>query len=78
MKVHTIVFTMKGCPHCDHIKDLLKENNIPFYNRDIDQYEEDYEVFKKVTESDYVPALLIVEEDEDELRSFQYVPEKHF
>jgi glutaredoxin len=69
---------MKGCPHCDHIKDLLKENNISFYNRDIDEYNEDYEDFKKIAESDYVPALLIVEEDDEEFRSFHYVPEKDF
>jgi glutaredoxin len=24
------VFSMKGCPHCDNLKNLLKENNINF------------------------------------------------
>jgi glutaredoxin len=78
MKVHTVVFTMKGCPHCDHIKNLLKEQNISFHNRDIDEYEEEYEDFKKVTNSDYVPALLIIEEDGEDYRSYPYVPDEDF
>ena len=24
------VFSMKGCPHCDNLKNTLKENNIEF------------------------------------------------
>ena len=30
MKVVPIVFSMKGCPHCDNLKNQLKEANIEF------------------------------------------------
>ena len=30
------IFSMKGCPHCDNLKNKLKENNIDFIELDID------------------------------------------
>ena len=47
MKIVPIVFSMKGCPHCDNLKTQLKESNIEF--KEIDTDEEDnhilYETF---------------------------------
>lgn len=65
MKV-IIVFTMEGCPFCDMIKEELKKNNIDFVNRDIDEYEDEYDVFSKATGSDYVPALMLMNLDENQ------------
>ena len=41
MKV-VILFSMKSCPHCVHIKELFDEHNIPYVDRDIHEYEEEY------------------------------------
>ena len=51
MKV-SVVFTMKGCPHCTTIKEELNKQNIPFIERDIDEYQEEYEEFSKATQND--------------------------
>lgn len=65
MKV-TIVFTMKGCPFCDMIKEEFERNNIDFVNRDIEEYEDEYDVFCETTGSDYVPALMLMSIDENQ------------
>lgn len=78
MKIHTIIYSMKGCPFCDEIKKKLSESNINFIDRDIHDYEDEYDDFSKITESDSVPALLIIEESVDKVEPFFYVPEKNF
>jgi len=78
MEVYTIVYTMKGCPHCEHIKELLSENNLDFISRDIDENESEYEDFKKYTGSDYVPSLLIIEQEGEDLKPYFYVPDKDY
>lgn len=65
MKV-SVVFTMKGCPHCTTLKEELNKQNIPFIDRDIDDYQEEYEEFSKATQNDYVPALMLLTLDEEE------------
>lgn len=64
MKV-AVVYTMKGCPFCTMIKEELEKNNILFLERDIDEYQEEYEEFSKVT-NDYVPALMLLTLDEND------------
>ena len=54
-----ILFTMKGCPHCDKLKNKLKENKIQFVEKDVDKHEKIYEQFSKAVKSDYLPAVLI-------------------
>jgi len=63
MKV-TVVYTMKGCPFCTQIKEEFTENNILFIERDIDEYEEEYNEFVEVTNNEYVPALMLMTLDE--------------
>jgi glutaredoxin len=53
------VFSMKGCPHCDNLKNLLKENNINFTELDVDVHEELYEKFSKKVNNEFLPAILI-------------------
>ena len=61
MKVTPIIFSMKGCPHCDNLKSQLKESNITFKEIDVDESENEvlYESFSKKVESEYLPAIVI-------------------
>lgn len=79
MKV-TVVYTMKGCPFCTMIKEELVKNNIPYLERDIDDYQEEYEEFSKVTENEYVPALMLLTlDDKDNASNVQLLaPERDF
>lgn len=60
-----MVYTMKGCPYCTMIKEELEKNNIFFLERDIDEYQEEYDEFSKVT-NEYVPAIMLLTLDENE------------
>jgi glutaredoxin len=73
-----IVFTMKGCPFCDMMKGQLAESNITFYERDIDEHKEEYDMFVEITENDYVPAFMIVESPGEEPNSLLFAPERDF
>jgi glutaredoxin len=53
------VFSMKGCPHCDNLKNQLSENNIDFIELDVDENEELYEKFSKAVDNEFLPAILI-------------------
>ena len=53
------VFSMKGCPHCDNLKNQLKENNIKFTDIDVDKHEELYEKFSKKVDNEFLPAIMI-------------------
>jgi glutaredoxin len=53
---------MNGCPHCSEIKNLLKNENIKFYERDIDEYQEEYDLFTEAVDGyDFVPAFMIID-----------------
>lgn len=73
-----VVYTMKGCPFCTDFKELLVKENIQFHERDIDEYEKEYDTFSKITENDMIPALLIIEGDLKSHKSYFYVPEKNY
>ena len=42
------------------------KNNILFIERDIDDFEEEYEEFTKVTNNEYVPSLMLLTLDEND------------
>ncbi len=65
MKI-AVVYTMKGCPHCIHIKEELNKNDLPFVERDIDDFEEEYDEFTKIVQNEYVPAMMLITLDENE------------
>ena len=65
-----VVFSMKGCPHCDNLKNKLKENNIEFVEIDIDDNNLLYERFSKKVDNEFLPAILI--------GKTAYVPERSF
>lgn len=73
-----VVYTMKGCPFCVEFKDMLKENKIKFIDRDIDKYSDEYDLFVKATENDYIPALMIIERDKEKQKPFLYAPERDY
>ena len=73
-----VVYTMKNCPFCQEFKELLMTEGIEFIDRDIQEYEEEYNLFSEITENDMVPALLIIEGNEEEHKSFLYAPERNY
>ena len=71
---------MKGCPFCTMIKEELDKENILYLERDIHDHEEEYDEFTKVTENDYVPALMLLTlDEEDNATNVQFLaPERDF
>ena len=50
-----ILFTMDGCPYCVQMKDQLRESNIDFVERDIDEHKDEYDMFVVITQNEFVP-----------------------
>jgi hypothetical protein len=73
-----VVYTMKTCPHCTEFKNLLKKESINFIDRDIDKFEDEYDMFSKITENEMVPAVLVIEGDEKKHQSYLYAPERNY
>lgn len=76
--LNVIVYTMKGCSFCTDFKDLLTNEGIEFFDRDIEVYKDEYDTFSEITENDMIPALLIIEGDGGNHKSFLYVPDKNY
>jgi glutaredoxin len=76
--LNVIVYTMKGCPFCVDFKEILTKEGIEFFDRDIDEYKDEYDSFSKITENDMIPALLIIEGDGDEYESYLYAPDRNY
>ena len=73
-----VLFTMKGCPHCVEMKEMLIKEGIDFVDRDIDEYEEEYNMFVEITENEYVPSFMLIENPETEPVSELYAPERDY
>jgi glutaredoxin len=73
-----ILYTMKGCPHCETMKKQLNEEKIEYYERDIDEHSDEYDIFVEITENDYVPAFMIVESPEVKPNTLLFAPGKDF
>lgn len=65
-----VVYTMKGCPFCDIMKNMLSENKIIYYDLDIDENEEEYALFKEITQNEFVPAFMIFEKETNKMELF--------
>lgn len=76
--LNIIVYTMEGCPFCVQFKDLLTKEGIEFFDRDIEKYEEEYNIFTEITDNDMIPALLIIEGDGEQYKSFLYAPDRNY
>jgi hypothetical protein len=57
---------------------MLTNEGIEFFDRDIDDYKDEYDIFVEITENDMIPAMLIIEEDGDKHESFLYAPERNY
>lgn len=77
-ELNVIVYTMKGCPFCVDFKDMLTKEGIEFFDRDIEEYEEEYNTFTEITDNDMIPALLIIEGDGEQYKSFLYAPDRNY
>lgn len=64
MKV-TVVYTMKGCPWCVMMKEQLGNEGVPYLERDIDEYVEEYNDFIEITKNEFVPAIMLISLDEE-------------
>lgn len=74
-----IVFTMKSCPHCHDFKKLLDEAQVDYVDRDIYDYEEEYEMFVEATGNEYVPAFMLIENFESETPNTKlFAPDRDF
>lgn len=74
-----ILYTMDGCPFCQMMKDKLVESNIIYYERDIDEHKDEYDLFVEITENDYVPAFMIIEgDDKKQPITSLYAPDRDF
>jgi len=73
-----VVYTMKGCPFCVQFKKILTNEGIEFFDRDIDEHKDEYDIFTEITKNDMIPALLIIESENSKNESFMYVPEKNY
>jgi glutaredoxin len=73
---HLVLYTMNGCHFCGQFKDILKEHKITFMDRDINEHNEEYELFRSV-KNDLVPAFMIVD-DENTSSSELFAPDMDF
>ena len=69
---------MKGCPFCVDFKEILTNEGIEFFDRDIEEYKDEYDTFVQITENDMIPSLLIIEGDDNNYKSFLYTPERNY
>jgi glutaredoxin len=76
--LNVVVYTMKGCPFCTDFKEMLVKENIEFFDRDIEEYKEEYDLFVEITDNDMIPSLLIIEGNEVTHESFLYAPERNY
>jgi hypothetical protein len=60
------------------MKHKLKEQHIDFIDRDIDKYDEEYKLFTDVTNNDFIPAFMVIENVEPDPVSYLYAPERDF
>ena len=73
-----ILFTMKGCPFCDIMKEQLNELDVDYVVRDINEYEEEYDMFVEITENDFVPAFMIIESPDENPKTMLFAPDRDF
>lgn len=74
-----ILFTMKGCPYCDTMKESLDKLDLKYYIRDIDEHKDEYDAFVEATENEFVPAFMIIENPKSSKpNSFLFAPERDY
>lgn len=69
---------MNGCPYCEQLKQKLKEEKLEFIERDIEKNSDEYDLFVEITENEYVPAFMIIEDDVNNPSSKLFAPDRDF
>ena len=79
MKI-VVLYTMKGCPFCNMIKEELNKEDIIYVERDIDDFDEEYQEFSETKQNEFVPAfMLLTIDDEDNATDIKLMaPEDDF
>jgi hypothetical protein len=57
---------------------MLEKENIPFVDRDIDEFSEEYDLFSEVTGNEFVPAFMTIESPEKNPKTKLFAPERDF
>ena len=58
---------------------MLDESGVEYVDRDIEEYEEEYDLFVEATGSDFVPAFMLIEgADLETPNTTLLVPERDF
>jgi glutaredoxin len=73
-----VLFTMKQCPFCHMLKEMLDKQGIEYVDRDIHEYEEEYNLFVEVTENEFVPAFMLIESPEHNPTTRLFAPDRDF
>jgi glutaredoxin len=74
-----ILYSMQGCPWCDKMKEALNEGKISYRDRDIDVYKKEYDMFVEATGNDYVPAFMLLDIKDDEVKEVKMMaPERDY
>lgn len=73
-------FSMEGCPHCQEMREMMDEKQIPYSIMDIDLNPDEYEEFKNIVDgNEYVPAFLCVNLVDGKLdKHLALAPERDF
>jgi len=56
-----LIYTQEGCPHCTELKEMLDNNSIKYYVRDIIKHEAEFEDIVKITKEDYIPTVCVLD-----------------
>jgi glutaredoxin len=79
MSKDVILFTMVGCPFCTDMKNLLDEEGIDYYEMDIHENPQEFDVFTDIVGNDYIPAFMLVEDmDKESPVSKCYAPDRDY
>jgi glutaredoxin len=79
MKYELVVYTMESCGYCTDFKKLLEEANIPFHDRDIYKHEKEFDMFVKITETEFVPSVMLIQNPgEDNEKTVFLSPTKEY
>jgi glutaredoxin len=73
-----VLFTMKQCPFCHMLKEMLDKENVEYVDRDIHEYEEEYNLFVEVTNNEYVPSFMLIESPDDDPITGLFAPDRDF
>lgn len=56
-----VFYSMKGCPHCNEMKEMMDNEKIPYLERDIDENKDEYDMFVEATDNEYIPSFMMFE-----------------